>query len=275
VPPGSRCPGSCPQPGLGALTSCPGGELFQRIAAAPSQRFGEAQAKFFWAQILGGVAYLHSQNMAHRDLKLENALLMDAGPRPRVAICDFGYTKSTQLHSAFHTANVGTPSYIAPELLLLGLDQAYDGKAVDVWAAGVVLYVMLVGGYPFGECGTNPQPLIRRITTATYTLPVPLSPAVTDLLARIFVVNPAARITVPQILTHPWLTSEPAAAPEFVWAPPPPASLQQVEVLNAILRQAAAPPAGREASVSDLTAMTDAGATYSEEEHLRDSYLSP
>ncbi len=67
-----------------------GGELFTRIASAPAQRFGEAQARFFFVQMVSGIGYVHSQAMAHRDLKLENALLMDDTPRPRLAICDFG-----------------------------------------------------------------------------------------------------------------------------------------------------------------------------------------
>ena len=59
---------------------------------------------------------------------VQNALLMDTGPRPRLCICDFGYTKSQVLHSAFHTTNVGTPSYLAPELLTLGQGQNYGAR---------------------------------------------------------------------------------------------------------------------------------------------------
>ena len=276
-----------------------GGELFQRIASAPAQRFGEAQARFFFVQMLAGIAYVHSQAMAHRDLKLENALLMDDSPRPRLAICDFGcvplprgractaallryvapvvdcalirhatlaltcrYTKSTALHSAFHTGNVGTPSYLAPELLTLAQGQTYDGKAVDVWAAGVVLYVMLVGGYPFGDLA-NGRELVRRIATATYSLPVPVSPACADLLARIFVVDPKRRISVAAIASHAWCTAEPA--PALPWAGhDPPGGLQSVEALTELLRAATtapAVPAARDEEVS---------IPYTEEEHQRD-----
>ena len=203
--------------------------------------------------------------MAHRDLKLENALLMDDGPRPRLAICDFGYTKSTQLHSAFHTGNVGTPSYLAPELLTLSQGQTYDGKAVDVWAAGVVLYVMLVGGYPFGDLG-NGRELVRRIASAAYSLPVPLSPSCADLLAKIFVVDPKKRISVADILTHEWLTADPAPPPTGPGAAQPPVSgLQSVEALQTVLREAAKPP---EVAPSDDAELA---LRYTEEDHLSDS----
>jgi len=240
-----------------------GGELFTRIAAAPAQRFGEAQARFFFAQIVAGVSYVHSQAMAHRDLKLENALLMDDGPRPRLAICDFGYTKSTALHSAFHTGNVGTPSYLAPELLTLSQGQTYDGRAVDVWAAGVVLYVMLVGGYPFGDLG-NGRELVRRIASAAYSLPVPLSASCADLLAKIFVVDPKKRISVADILAHAWLVAEPAPAAAGPGAEAPAAAgLQTVEALQTVLREAAKAPEPQSDEAGDVR--------YTEEDHLRDS----
>ena len=214
---------------------------------------------------MAGISYVHSQAMAHRDLKLENALLMDDGPRPRLAICDFGYTKSTALHSAFHTGNVGTPSYLAPELLTLQQNQTYDGKAVDVWAAGVVLYVMLVGGYPFGDL-SNGRELVRRISSASYSVPVPLSPACADLLAKIFVVDPARRITVPAILSHEWMVAEPPPVPVGPGAQQPPlAGLQSVEALQMILREAAKP---RPAAPADDA---EAALRYTEEDHLRDS----
>jgi len=183
------------------------------------------------------VAYVHGQQMAHRDLKLENTLLIDPGPKPRLAICDFGYTKSEVMHSAFHTNNVGTPSYLAPELLTLKQGADYDGKAVDVWAAGVVLYVMLVGGYPFGDVG-NGWDLVKRIATASYSLPVPVTPACTDLLSRIFVVDPAKRATVTELQAHAWCAVDP---PGPTWAAPPEGpSMQTREQLMELLRQAAA-----------------------------------
>ncbi|KAK4401973.1 Serine/threonine-protein kinase SRK2A [Sesamum angolense] len=119
-----------------------GGELFERICNAG--RFSEDEARYFFQQLISGVNYCHSMQICHRDLKLENTLL-DGSPAPRLKICDFGYSKSSLLHSR-PKSTVGTPAYIAPEVLSR---REYDGKLADVWSCGVTLYVMLVGAYPF------------------------------------------------------------------------------------------------------------------------------
>ncbi|XP_028092781.1 serine/threonine-protein kinase SRK2I-like isoform X5 [Camellia sinensis] len=98
-----------------------GGELFERIRNAG--RFSEDEARFFFQQLISGVSYCHTMQVCHRDLKLENTLL-DGSPAPRLKICDFGYSKSSVLHSQ-PKSTVGTPAYIAPEVLLR---QEYDGK---------------------------------------------------------------------------------------------------------------------------------------------------
>ncbi|CAN6449427.1 unnamed protein product [Victoria cruziana] len=121
-----------------------GGELFERICNAG--RFSEDEARFFFQQLISGVSYCHSMEVCHRDLKLENTLL-DGNATPRLKICDFGYSKSSVLHSQ-PKSTVGTPAYIAPEVLL---NKEYDGKIADVWSCGVTLYVMLVGAYPFED----------------------------------------------------------------------------------------------------------------------------
>ncbi|XP_027918238.1 serine/threonine-protein kinase SAPK10-like isoform X2 [Vigna unguiculata] len=136
-----------------------GGELFERICNAG--RFTEDEARFFFQQLISGVSYCHAMQVCHRDLKLENTLL-DGSPAPRLKICDFGYSKSSVLHSQ-PKSTVGTPAYIAPEVLL---KKEYDGKLADVWSCGVTLYVMLVGAYPF-EDPNEPKDFrktIQRIT---------------------------------------------------------------------------------------------------------------
>nr|CAD1838751.1 unnamed protein product [Ananas comosus var. bracteatus] len=105
------------------------------------------EARYFFQQLISGVSYCHFMQICHRDLKLENTLL-DGSPAPRVKICDFGYSKSSLLQSMAKSA-VGTPAYIAPEVLF-GPGE-YDGKQADVWSCGVTLYVMLVGAYPFED----------------------------------------------------------------------------------------------------------------------------
>ncbi|XP_038901235.1 serine/threonine-protein kinase SRK2I isoform X1 [Benincasa hispida] len=217
-----------------------GGELFERISNAG--RFSEDEARFFFQQLISGVSYCHAmvlellyassiliiffckilsskgsgkfvfyffyllllvKQVCHRDLKLENTLL-DGSPAPRLKICDFGYSKSSVLHSQ-PKSTVGTPAYIAPEVLLR---QEYDGKIADVWSCGVTLYVMLVGAYPF-EDPDEPKDFrktIQRILGVQYSIPdcVQISPECRHLISRIFEADPATRITIPEIKNHSW-----------------------------------------------------------------------
>ena len=106
-------------------------------------------------------------------------------------------------------SRVGTPAYVAPEVLSR---QPYDGAKVDVWSLGVILYVMLVGFYPFLDPG-DPQNLSRtipRLRSVIYSYPpgLRLSRECRDLISRIFVANPAQRLSVSQIRQHPWFTKD-------------------------------------------------------------------
>ncbi|XP_047261778.1 serine/threonine-protein kinase SAPK1 [Capsicum annuum] len=164
-----------------------GGELFERIRNAG--RFSEDEARFFFQQLISGVSYCHSMQICHRDLKLENTLL-DGSSTPRLKICDFGYSKSSVLHSQ-PKSTVGTPAYIAPEVLSR---KEYDGKLADVWSCGVTLYVMLVGAYPFEdpEDPRNFRKTLTRILTVQYSIPyyVRVSKECKHLLSQIFVADP-------------------------------------------------------------------------------------
>ncbi|KAK7316894.1 hypothetical protein RJT34_00682 [Clitoria ternatea] len=191
-----------------------GGELFERICSAG--RFSEDEARYFFQQLISGVHFCHTKQICHRDLKLENTLL-DGSPAPRVKICDLGYSKSSLLHSR-PKSTVGTPAYIAPEVLSR---REYDGKLADVWSCGVTLYVMLVGAYPFEDQDDprNFRKTIQRIMAVQYKIPdyVHISQDCRHLLSRIFVANPLRvgylnikeftelkRISLKEIKNHPW-----------------------------------------------------------------------
>ncbi|KAL5181724.1 Serine/threonine-protein kinase SRK2A [Glycine soja] len=178
-----------------------GGELFERICNAG--RLSEDEARFFFQQLISGVSYCHSMQICHRDLKLENTLL-DGNPAPRLKICDFGFSKSALLHSQ-PKSTVGTPAYIAPEVLSR---KEYDGKVADVWSCGVTLYVMLVGAYPFEdpEDPKNFRKSIGRIMSVQYAIPdyVRVSKECRHLISCIFVANPAKRISISEIKQHLW-----------------------------------------------------------------------
>eukprot|EP00850_Spirogloea_muscicola_P012989 SM000086S23041 [mRNA] locus=s86:203523:205684:- [translate_table: standard] len=233
-----------------------GGELFDRIVNAG--RFSEDEARYFFQQLISGISYCHSMQICHRDLKLENTLL-DGSPAPRVKICDFGYSKSSLLHSQ-PKSTVGTPAYIAPEVLS---KKEYDGKTymvlvlpeqhADVWSCGVTLYVMLVGAYPFEDSDDprNFRKTIQRIMSVQYVIPpyVRLTAPCKHLLSRIFTANPAKRITIPEIRAHEWfLKNLPAnllaeSDPSYVHDDPahPP---QDIDSITRILQEARAPGAG-------------------------------
>jgi serine/threonine-protein kinase SRK2 len=187
-----------------------GGELFERICNAG--RFSEDEARYYFKQLISGVSYCHAMQICHRDLKLENTLL-DGSKSSQLKICDFGYSKSSVLHSQ-PKSTVGTPAYVAPEVLSR---KEYDGKIADVWSCGVTLYVMLVGAYPFEdpEDPRNIRKTIQRILSVHYTIPdyVRISSDCKHLLSRIFVADPDTRITMPEIEKHPWFLKDPL--PEF------------------------------------------------------------
>ncbi|XP_047062967.1 serine/threonine-protein kinase SAPK7 [Lolium rigidum] len=224
-----------------------GGELFDRICNAG--RFSEDEARYFFQQLICGVSYCHFMQICHRDLKLENTLL-DGSPAPRLKICDFGYSKSSLLHSK-PKSTVGTPAYIAPEVLSR---REYDGKTADVWSCGVTLYVMLVGGYPFEDPDDpkNFRKTIGRIMSIQYKIPeyVHVSQDCKNLLAAIFVANPAKRITMREIRNHPWfLKNLPRELTEAAQAmyykrdnSAPTYSVQTVEEIMKIVQEAQKPP---------------------------------
>ncbi|PIA55530.1 hypothetical protein AQUCO_00700078v1 [Aquilegia coerulea] len=223
-----------------------GGELFERICNAG--RFSEDEARFFFQQLISGVSYCHSMQVCHRDLKLENTLL-DGSPAPRLKICDFGYSKSSVLHSQ-PKSTVGTPAYIAPEVLLR---KEYDGKIADVWSCGVTLYVMLVGAYPFEdpEEPKNFKKTIQRILSVQYSIPdyVHISPECCHLISRIFVGNPSTRITMSEIHSHEWflknlpadLINDNPMSSQFVEPDQP---MQSVDEIMQIIAEATIPAPG-------------------------------
>ncbi|KAG2482599.1 hypothetical protein HYH03_018483 [Edaphochlamys debaryana] len=208
-----------------------GGELFERIVNAG--RFSEDEARYFFQQLISGVDYCHTSGVCHRDLKLENTLL-DGNPAPRLKICDFGYSKSA--FDSQPKSTVGTPAYIAPEVLQR---KEYNGQPADVWSCGVTLYVMLVGAYPFEDPQDprNFRKTIQRIMNVKFSFPpnLAISPECQDLIRSIFVANPQQRISIAQIRQHPWflknLPAELANPDTFARAPEPHQSLDDIREL--------------------------------------------
>lgn len=222
-----------------------GGELFDRIVQAG--RFLEDEARYFFQQLISGVHHCHCSGVCHRDLQLENTLL-DGNPAPRLKVCDFGYSKSAL--DSQPKSTVGTPAYIAPEVLSR---KEYDGRAADVWSCGVTLYVMLVGAYPF-EDPANPRDFrktIQRIINVSYQFPpgLNLSPEVLDLFSQIFVADVSRRISIERICRHVWflknLPSDLADPNSYLRPPEPQQSIEEIRALVEMARSTCiAPNAG-------------------------------
>eukprot|EP00567_Pseudictyota_dubia_P008196 CAMPEP_0197434504 /NCGR_PEP_ID=MMETSP1175-20131217/2217_1 /TAXON_ID=1003142 /ORGANISM="Triceratium dubium, Strain CCMP147" /LENGTH=1169 /DNA_ID=CAMNT_0042963249 /DNA_START=58 /DNA_END=3567 /DNA_ORIENTATION=- len=133
---------------------CLGGELFDRLDEQPDYHYTEAQCARLVKQMLNSVRYIHSKGIIHRDLKLENFLFSSTDPDSELKMIDFGLSKHFKFGEVQHEA-VGTPYTVAPEVIR----GCYDERC-DVWAIGVITFLLLSGDPPFGGCG-GPEPLMQ------------------------------------------------------------------------------------------------------------------
>ncbi|KAL4452724.1 hypothetical protein ABPG75_008386 [Micractinium tetrahymenae] len=192
-----------------AMEHAVGGDLFKYVSSR--RGLPEDEARWFFQQLMIAVDYCHRMGVSSRDIKLENALL-DGSPRSLIKLADFGFSKDANDQSA-PTSRVGTPAYLAPEVISNRMGQVYDGKKADVWSCGVLLYVMLLDRYPFRRPGDNAYGpnqklnlMLQRILVADYAFPEnkALSPGARDLISRILVPDPEQRLSLQHILAHPW-----------------------------------------------------------------------
>ena len=196
-----------------AMELASGGDLFALVAAS-SRGLPEADARWYFQQIVCALDYCHRAGVANRDVKLENALLAEP-ERPLVKLCDFGYSKHESAQSA-PGSRVGTPAYLAPEVVMATAGQTYDGKAADVWSCGVMLYAMLCACYPFGRpedaglaADARLRAMLRRILAADAALgDLAVSEPCADLLRGMLVADPGRRLTLAQVQAHPWFLED-------------------------------------------------------------------
>jgi calcium-dependent protein kinase len=133
---------------------CTGGELFDRLDELEENRYDEGECVRLVKMMVCGVRYIHSKGIIHRDLKLENFLFSNSSPDSELKMIDFGLSKHFQSGDIQHEA-VGTPYTVSPEVIR----GTYDERC-DVWAIGVISYLLLSGDPPFGGCG-GPEPLLQ------------------------------------------------------------------------------------------------------------------
>eukprot|EP01125_Pyxidicula_operculata_P019835 TRINITY_DN721_c0_g1_i1.p1 TRINITY_DN721_c0_g1~~TRINITY_DN721_c0_g1_i1.p1 ORF type:complete len:340 (+),score=71.61 TRINITY_DN721_c0_g1_i1:175-1194(+) len=175
-----------------------GGELFDRIVER--EQYSERDAREVMKQLFNAIAYIHSKGIVHRDLKPENLLLETTEDDTTIKLTDFGLSKIYSEHM-LQTA-CGTPGYVAPEILKC---HGYT-SAIDMWSAGVIMYILLCGYPPFYS--ENDAELFESIMEANYHFHSPywdnISAEAKDLIKKLLVPNPEQRLTSEQALNEPW-----------------------------------------------------------------------
>ena len=173
---------------------CSGMDLFDYIVC--HNKLDEVTAGIIFAQIISAVQYLHSQHIAHRDLKPQNIIV---DQQKQIKIIDFGLCGITN-DSDQMTSFCGSPCYTSPECLR---EDDYDGKKRDMWSLGVILYEMLTGQHPWNI--NNSFLMHQQILTGTYPIPDYLMPDAVDLIKNLMAVIPEFRLSPEQVLNHPWI----------------------------------------------------------------------
>jgi len=168
----------------------------------------ENLARHLFGQLVNAVSFIHSKGVCHRDIKLENILVDDKAKK--VVLIDFGYCGVIQNDSTLFNDSVGSPLFNSPEKIFNHLQPGqvgYCGKSADVWSLGVCLYYMLNGCYPFfpySSYGT--EELADLIINSDLFLPPTLSDDASDLLSKLLEKNPQKRLSIHEIVDHPFLT---------------------------------------------------------------------
>nr|XP_033331576.1 death-associated protein kinase related-like [Megalopta genalis] len=184
------------------LELAPGGEL--QMILDRDEVPDERQVARLLRQILDGIAFLHSLNVAHLDIKPQNLVLTGDFPECDVKLCDFGISRYIS-HGADIREILGTPDYVAPEVL----NYEPISLATDMWSVGVLLYVLLTGCSPFG--GDTKQETFCNISRCRLDFPDDLFEDVSedarDLMRKLMVKDPNERLTVIECLQHPWFST--------------------------------------------------------------------
>eukprot|EP01025_Chloroclados_australasicus_P068754 TRINITY_DN9580_c0_g1_i1.p1 TRINITY_DN9580_c0_g1~~TRINITY_DN9580_c0_g1_i1.p1 ORF type:complete len:355 (+),score=52.61 TRINITY_DN9580_c0_g1_i1:148-1212(+) len=192
------------------------GDMFHYVVSRmPHRRLPESEARQFFQQLVLAVDFCHRKGVVNRDIKLENALLCKVGSGVLLKLCDFGYSKHEDYDSA-PSSRVGSLPYASPEVILARPGDQYDGKKTDIWSCGVMLYIMLVGAYPFERAEDSRQPkqkqqqIIQRIIKVDYKFPseIRLSSDCLDLMSKVLVAEPNMRYSLQQIMEHRWFQTE-------------------------------------------------------------------
>lgn len=188
---------------------CTGGELYDRVidkAESEEGHYSEEDAASLVKDILGAIAYCHDTvNIVHRDLKPENFLLLNDDDESPIKIIDFGLSRFDDSPHGIMRTRVGSPYYVAPEVLR----GAYNYKC-DIWSVGVITYLLLCGFPPFN--GNDDGEILFTIKNAELVFPSPdwdtISPLAKEFVKALLNRDPNQRLSASEALTHPWIFRE-------------------------------------------------------------------
>ena len=193
-----------------------GGNLFSFVKKR--RKLSEKISKFLFKQIILGLQHIHSHNIVHRDVKLEN-ILIDLNNT--IKICDFGIGRVLSNPDDLLYDQCGTPMYMAPEILFSSKEKGYKGFPIDIWSAGIALYIMLSGTLPFSvkkedslldiDNNKNKKKNMALKQAIMFSQPKKIekiSSNAKNLLHGLLNKDPNKRLTIEQILNHPWLKED-------------------------------------------------------------------
>jgi len=194
------------------LELCSGGELFNRIVE--KGRFSEESTARTISQIASAIQYLHNMGIVHRDIKPENLLYTSAEDDAEIKLADFGLAKEVKSggRATLKASLSGTTSYCAPERLNRD-NSSPESKAVDIWSLGCICYFLIFGVPPFysekEDESENEDEIVESVISGEINFPanIVISDTAKDLILRLLEKDPVKRITVEDILIHPWIRS--------------------------------------------------------------------
>ncbi|NXE14671.1 STK11 kinase, partial [Oceanites oceanicus] len=201
----------------------------EMLDSVPEKRFPVFQAHGYFCQLIDGLEYLHSQGIVHKDIKPGNLLLTTNGT---LKISDLGVAEALHPFAEDDTCRTsqGSPAFQPPEIAN-GLD-TFSGFKVDIWSAGVTLYNITTGLYPFE--GDNIYKLFENIGKGDYTIPEDCGPPLSDLLRGMLEYDPAKRFSIQQIRQHNWFRKKHAQAEALVPIPPSPETKDRWRSMTAV-----------------------------------------
>ncbi|KAI0252515.1 kinase-like domain-containing protein [Lactifluus subvellereus] len=186
-----------------------GGELFDFLVNRG--KLPPLDALAYFKQIIYGLNYAHAFSIIHRDLKPENILIHSLNP-PLIKIADWGMAAFAPPSLELETS-CGSPHYASPEIVH---GHKYSGTATDIWSCGVILFALLTGRLPFDD--KNVRTLLSKVKAGKYDIPAWVDPQAQDLISRMLTVGASQRISIPDILVHPWFTQD---TPGILYVPAP------------------------------------------------------